>query len=62
MTGAVRCAVGATKNDFTRAEAAEGPQGSEAAVDELTTSEVGPIGAGERCDIGAVLLFILFGT
>ena len=44
MTGAVRCAVPATKNDLTRAEAADGPQGSEAAGDELMTREVGPLG------------------
>ena len=39
MTGAVRCVESATKNDLTRAKAADGPQGSEAARDELMTSE-----------------------
>ena len=39
MTGAVRCVVTTAKADLTRAKAAEGPQGSEAAVDELMTSE-----------------------
>jgi hypothetical protein len=39
MTGAVRCVMTTAKTDLTRAEAAEGPQGSEATGDELMTSE-----------------------
>ena len=42
----------ATKIDLTRAKAADGPQGSEAAGDELMTSEIGPSGPGERWGMG----------
>jgi len=39
------------KTDLTRAEVADGPQGSEATGDELMTREVGHLWPGERCGV-----------